>query len=718
MEDVALKSGALLSEGRYRIEEKRAAGGFGIVYAALDVKRGERVAVKELFWREHALREESGTVRLKDEKDAQEYASVRAAFDAEAKTLRLLADIPGVVHVRDTFEENGTAYIVMDHVEGMTLARQNRERAKEKKPDAAKCFRRFLPLMQSIAKVHDTGIIHRDVSPENIIVSAKGSYTLIDFGSAGTYERAAEERFTTIAKDGFAPEEQYREGARQGPYSDVYGLCATVYTCLTGTVPDSARARRIMDDVKAPSLLGVKVPRELEAVLMRGLAVNASKRYTDMHALIAAVRRALRARVIRAVRRTAIAALAAVCIGLGAWQTAMFLSDDTTPADNRIQATWENPVTMGTPGKNQVRAAALRGETQAYLYTFYGMERATQGEREDLIRQMKARLDTLGTPYAFDADTDGNGSVAIRMAGERISDFVLSTLTDNYLYVRGEDDSASVTISYNRYAKASDLTVRYQEDGTYALECMIGDDAYFEDMMARMRERGEDTLYLCDDHGHALAQAPVSALKDGVIVFTSLRFENVQQMNADTRFMADYIQALVNTPPLPFIGTLERKEMLDTRGAAQKDVYAQAGMILPRTPADQALVDVLKKIHEDTGYACTENPDGTLFISVDLPVDDTLPERAAQVTDQLLGGYPLSGQTYNHSLIITLIDEQEHELLRVALGRWFALDGENEVENMASGMLMVSPRLEPYEEALNAWWEGLPDTYHGFSVDK
>ena len=139
-------------------------------------------------------------------------------------------------------------------------------------------------------------------------------------------------------------------------------------------------------------------------------------------------------------------------------------------------------------------------------------------------------------------------------------------------------------------------------------------------------------------------------------------------------------------------------------------------MKLPRTPENQALVDVLNTIHEDTGYPCTENWDGTLFISVNLPVDDALPERAAQVTDQLLGGYPLSEQIYNHSLIITLIDEEEHELLRVALGRWFTVEEKNGIENMASGMLMVSPRLEPYEEALNAWWETIPETYHGFAV--
>ena len=110
--------------------------------------------------------------------------------------------------------------------------------------------------------------------------------------------------------------------------------------------------------------------------------------------------------------------------------------------------------------------------------------------------------------------------------------------------MRGEESAARITISYNRYSEASDLTVRDQEDGGYALACAIGDDYYFEDMMARMQERGEETLYLCDSQGHALAQAPISAIEDGVIVFTGLRFENAQQMNADTRFIADYVERL------------------------------------------------------------------------------------------------------------------------------------------------------------------------------
>jgi len=265
---------------RYEIGVTIGFGGFGIIYRAWDRMLGMQVAIKEYY--------PSGLVnRAPMEKKVVVYSGSRydqfqqgkQRFLDEAQNMAKFGESRYIVNVIDFFEENGTAYIVMDDVPGVTLAHQNRARAKDAKPDAAALMRSFLPLMESLALVHDAGIIHRDVSPENIIISPKGGMTLIDFGSAGTYEREEDERFTTIAKDGFAPEEQYREDGKQGPYSDVYGLCATIYACLTGIVPDSARARRIMDDLKAPSQLGVRIAPEMEAALMRGLAVDSTRRF-------------------------------------------------------------------------------------------------------------------------------------------------------------------------------------------------------------------------------------------------------------------------------------------------------------------------------------------------------------------------------------------------------------------------------------------------------
>lgn len=718
MEEFVLNSGTLLAGGRYIIKAHLASGGFGKVYAALDTQRGERVAVKEMFWHEHCKRDEYGAVCLINEKDAKEYKSIQAAFRREADTLMRLAHIPGIVHGRETFEENGTAYIVMDALTGATLAKRNAEVRSQKKPGASRVIRQFLPLMESLAQVHAAGFIHRDVSPENIIVSPKGGFTLIDFGSAGVYERKEGERFTTIAKDGFAPAEQYRELDRQGPFSDVYGLCATIYTCLTGTVPESAKARRLMDDQKTPSQMGVKISREMEAVLMRGLAVNASARYEDMYALSRAIKKALKAEQIRAAGMAVLGALLAAAIGFGGWYAAMFFQDDASAPGNEIQVSWENPVLMNTAGKNQVRAAKLEGETNVYLYRFSSLEGGTQGERDDLLRILRQRLDALGTPYAFSEDTGEASYVAVRMPKERLSNFVVATLADNYLYVTGERVDENISLSYNRYNGTSGLTVETKEDGSYALHCSIGGSFSYDNLTEGMQRRGEETLYLRDRYGNALASAPLDAVEDGVITFTTLRFEGAEAMNADTRFIADYIDVLVNQPPLPFAGSLENREALDVDGVVKENAAVEGGMNLPRTAGDQALIDVLRVISRDTDYPCFENPDGTLFIRVNLPVDDDLPENVATVTERLLGGYPLSEQVYNHSVIIQLIDEAEDERLRVALGRRIALDDTPGEENDISGFLIASERLAPYQEAINAWWQSMPEVYHGFSVEK
>lgn len=719
VEDSALRPGTALAGGRYTIEEKRDAGGFGVVYAARDVRSGVRVAVKERFWRGHCTRDAQGMVCLTDEKDAEDYARVCAAFAREAQMLRRLGGLEGTARRIDDFEENGTAYIVMEYAEGKPLSDViSAEAWKRKRPDAGRIIRWFLPLMEAVGRMHARGIMHRDVSPENIIVSPKGGLTLVDFGTAAVYERADGARYTTIAKVGYAPYEQYKQEVRQGPWSDVYALCATLYVCITGVVPERADVRMMLDELEKPSALGVRIAPELEAAIMRGLSIRTDARYASVDALIRDVRRGLRRARMRRVGKGLIAALLAAAVGFAAWLAHDLVTDDSSHAGNRIQAEWENPLRVREKGQNQVRAAALDGETNAYLYRFFITENATQGERDDLMRALRKRLDALGTPYAFSMEAGSADCVAVRLAGERLSDFVLATLAGNSLYVTGEQDDELLMLSYSSYKGTSELSVVDAPEGGYALRCAIGGNMSYDTLMESMRERGETTLYLRDADGHAIAEAPLDRMQDGVIDFTSLRFDGAREMNEETRFVADYIDALLNQPPLPYAGSLALSEALDAQGAAMEGASARGGMRLARTPGEQALADVLRGISRDTGYPCYENADGTLFICAGLPVDEALPESAAAVTDAILGGYPLSGQIYNNTVILCLIDEEGDERLRVAMNRRIVWDDEPGCENVISGVLYASPRLEPYAAALDAWWQSLPDVYHGFGVSK
>lgn len=717
MKDYALSPQTKLYGGRYSIEDEKGRGGFGVTYTALDHETSRQVVIKELYWRDHCTRDAvTREVRLSSSEHQQIYEELRLRFRSEADTLAQLEGLPGVVRLLGRFEENGTSYIVMEDVKGETLAKHIGAKGAQR-PEADTLCRRFLPLMESIGRIHDRGIIHRDISPENIILSPEGEVTLIDFGSASTYQREDGARFTTIAKDGYAPGEQYKEGERQGPWSDVYAMCATLYTCLTGVTPESARTRRILDEVKAPSRMGVKITPELEAVIMRGLAMDAGGRYADMHELSAAIRKAMH----KAKRRRGLTGLAAVllalALGFAGQQAAQFFIAERSAPGNAVQAVWENTILTDDAGRNQVRAGALKGETNAYLFEFYNADTATEGEWNDQLRTLRRRLDTLDTPYAFGMGEE-SGHIAIRISPDKISDFVLGTLADNLLHITGERSNERVTLSHNREMGTSGFTVEEDGAGGYTFRCEIGEEFGYEEMVASMRARGEETLYLRNSQGDALAQAPLANLDSGVIEFSQLRIEGAEHMNADTRFIAEYVNAVINTPQLPFSGSLVRSEPLDGEGNAVADKAAAAGMRLPRTPGEEALVDIVRSIARSTGYTCFESAEGTIFIHADLPVDDDMPEKAAALVDHLLGSYPLSERIYNHPVVIMPIDEAGEERFRVALGRRIAFDDEPGAENDITGYLFGSERLEPYREALDAWWQSLPDVYHGFSVVK
>ena len=276
-------------DGRYRIDAALGQGGFGITYAAENVRLGLKVAVKELFWRDHSARAEgSQAVALPRAADVDVFEEQKRRFLREARTLKDFADQPGVVRVLDYFEANGTAYIVMEYVEGETLA----ARCAAGPMPAEDLIRGFLPLMDTLGRVHGQGVIHRDISPENIMVQPDGSLKLIDFGAARQF-KAADGGFTSLARDSYSPSEQYDKNGKQGPWTDVYALCATLYSCLCGAPPQSAVQRIFLDELQPPSALGVAIDPACEAALMKGLKLWQGDRFKSMEELSAALRAAL-----------------------------------------------------------------------------------------------------------------------------------------------------------------------------------------------------------------------------------------------------------------------------------------------------------------------------------------------------------------------------------------------------------------------------------------
>ena len=277
-----LTPGTLLA-GRYLVGKALGEGGFGITYIGLHTTLSKRVAIKEFYPSGAANRTSQLSEEIIITKDKQDFFRKGVdRFLLEAKNVASFPDEEGIVDVIDYFQENNTAYIVMEYIEGLTLKDYTRKNGlfnSDQLIDLA------LPLMKSLSVIHAQGIIHRDISPDNIMYTKRGKLKLMDFGSA-RYFTNEDRQMSIILKQGFAPEEQYRSGGDQGPHTDVYALCATIYACITGIVPVNSLERLAQDTLARPSKLGVAIKPHREDALMHGLAVRAKDRTPNMATLM------------------------------------------------------------------------------------------------------------------------------------------------------------------------------------------------------------------------------------------------------------------------------------------------------------------------------------------------------------------------------------------------------------------------------------------------
>ena len=273
----------LLAE-RFLIKGVLAEGGFSIIYAGRDLNLEMKVAIKEYYpfglaSRNHTSSEEVISIN-KDE--WQTFEKGKENFLKEARVLAQFSVEPGVVSVRDFFTENNTAYIVMDYLEGVTL----KTWLKEKEPlSVAEALQLMEPVMATLSRIHEKGLIHRDISPDNIMMLEDNRIKLLDFGAARSTSLTKEKDLTIMLKRGYAPEEQYRSKGNQGPWTDVYALCATLYKCITGVKPDEAIERIYQDKLKRPSQLGISIDKRQEDALMKGLAIFQRDRFKTIDEL-------------------------------------------------------------------------------------------------------------------------------------------------------------------------------------------------------------------------------------------------------------------------------------------------------------------------------------------------------------------------------------------------------------------------------------------------
>jgi hypothetical protein len=260
----------------YEMQSVLGHGAFGITYRARDTTLNRDVAIKEYLPGTLALREGRTTVLPLSPEHAQQFAWGCQRFLEEAQTLARLDGTPGIVRVFDFLEANGTAYMVMVLVEGETLAKRLM-REKRLTPEAVD--RLLYPLLDGLEAFHAATFLHRDIKPANIMVDGKGKPTLIDFGASRAAMADRSTTMTAIFTPGYAAAEQFVATSKLGPWTDIYGLSATLYHAITGNIPPSAFERILKDDYEPLSELQPEgYAPELLAGIDAGLAIRADNR--------------------------------------------------------------------------------------------------------------------------------------------------------------------------------------------------------------------------------------------------------------------------------------------------------------------------------------------------------------------------------------------------------------------------------------------------------
>lgn len=327
---------------RYVVGRTLGQGGFGITYQAYDLRMGNTTAIKEYFPSSLVGRDStvSTAVTLNAIKGraTDDYASGLRHFLYEARRQAKLASSPGVVSVTDFFEENNTAYYIMEYVDGCTLVQHL------KKPiSIGETLTLLEPIADSLISIHAAGLIHRDISPDNIMCAQNGQRKLLDFGAS--HSLTGEESTTGHAalKHGFAPPEQYGTSSMQGAWTDIYAFCATIYWCLTGKIPQDSMDRSIGGDrLRPPSELGADIMTKAEAVLMRGLALPVTARYQDMETFWKRLKKA--AAGDEAIRAAHLAAAEG--------ETPVERKPESVPSDGGMDTPERTKVPVGKPSKS------------------------------------------------------------------------------------------------------------------------------------------------------------------------------------------------------------------------------------------------------------------------------------------------------------------------------------------------------------------------------
>jgi len=271
--------------GIYTVGTVIGAGGFGVTYIGWDESLNRKVAIKEYFPSSLSTRIPGQTAISAFSGEKQQiFNHGKERFVEEARLLMRFTGEEGIVSVYNVLEANGTVYMVMEYVEGITL-KQNIEQFGTIPEKQLLGF--IVPMLLSLKYVHNAGFTHRDISPDNIMCQPDGNVKLLDFGAARYSVMEESKSLSVIVKQGFTPIEQYQSHGKQGPWTDLYAIGATMYKALTGITPDEALERMAKETLKKPSQCGAEVSENTENAIMAALNIRAEHRPQDVDEFLA-----------------------------------------------------------------------------------------------------------------------------------------------------------------------------------------------------------------------------------------------------------------------------------------------------------------------------------------------------------------------------------------------------------------------------------------------
>lgn len=276
-ESVFLPRGTVLCGGKYIIERKIGSGGFGITYQAVQMGLNRRVCIKEYFLNGSCVRNTRMRTVQCEPSSVAVYEKFRQAFVNEARMVASLRH-PNIVEVIDIFDQYNTSYMVMPFIEGISLNERVKKYGALSYDEAVNYLAQ---IGDAVGYIHARNILHRDIKPDNIMLTAEYKAVLIDFGSAREFMNNKTQRHTVMLTKGFAPSEQYTENGRRGYYTDIYSLGATFYFALTGQIPVDSMAR-LVERLPEPREYVPDIPEDANRTIMKAMQLMPENRHQDM----------------------------------------------------------------------------------------------------------------------------------------------------------------------------------------------------------------------------------------------------------------------------------------------------------------------------------------------------------------------------------------------------------------------------------------------------